>query len=178
MNFHDGSWGNISVLPNFQTSKSHPVFEIFTYFFVCDNLRVLHHSFIDFVGGALRAPPRANRALSDVGPEEVNMWGSISGFNFEHYYQSLVILTVIVKVKSCMCCCTKGKSSLLSCHQLLDWLYFSFPSFGFSSFFGHSAFLDVVFIFWSVIIIFGVVSILWEQGQMGSNGAKWGQKGQ
>ena len=32
---------------------------------------VLNNSFIDFVGGALRAPPRANRPLSDVGPEGV-----------------------------------------------------------------------------------------------------------
>ena len=34
MNFCESSWGKISFLPNFQISKSHSVFEIWTWFFV------------------------------------------------------------------------------------------------------------------------------------------------
>ena len=34
--FWESSWGEISVLPNFQISKSHSVFEILTPFFACE----------------------------------------------------------------------------------------------------------------------------------------------
>ena len=58
-----------------------------------------------------------------------NMWVSISGFNYEHYCRSKVILAGVVKGKSRMSCSSKGKPSLLSCLQFSGWLFFSFPSF-------------------------------------------------
>ena len=36
MNFCEASWAEISVLPNFQISKSQSVFEIWTQFFACE----------------------------------------------------------------------------------------------------------------------------------------------
>ena len=58
--FRESSRGKISVLPIFQISKPHSVFEILTEFFACElhfyrgltskwQLWVLHNSFIDFV---------------------------------------------------------------------------------------------------------------------------------
>ena len=72
----------ISVFPTFLISKSQSVFEIWTQFFACElhfyrgspskyQLGVLHHSFIDFVGGGAQRPPRDNQPLPDPGFEGV-----------------------------------------------------------------------------------------------------------
>ena len=101
----------------------------------------------------------------------LNMWGSISGFNYEHHCRSKVIHAGVVKGKSCMCCSSKGRSSLLSSLQFLGWLlgcvHFFGPSaflewslfFSWSSFLGSSLFL-VLSPFFGCFSFFWVVSLL------------------
>ena len=66
---------------------------------------VLNNSLIDFVGGALRAPPRANRPLSDVGPEGVKLILNSQPFtlNFEFlitYYSPSYIISPLSNLSS------------------------------------------------------------------------------
>ena len=113
------------------------------------------------------------------------MWISISGFNYEHQYQSKVILALLVMGESGMCCGSKGKSSLLSCLLFLDLLFFSFPSFRSSSFFGRSTFLGLSAglqfrdhcYFWCCLQFFGFLLFLACCQFEGQNSAKRGQAG-
>ena len=111
----------------------------------------------------------------------INMWVSISFFNYEHHYWSKVLLAVVVKVKICMCCVQfLGSSSFSRMTSFLRYSSFLWSSlFLGSSFFGLSS-------------IIGSLSFLGQnkikEGQMGSNranrairwpnGDKRGQTGQ
>ena len=86
------------------------------------------------------------------------MWISISGFNYEHQYQSKVILALLVMGESGMCCGSKGKSSLLSCLLFLDLLFFLFHLLGHLRFLGVPHFQGCLLVFnLGIIVIFGVV---------------------
>ena len=120
-----------------------------------------------------------------------NMWVSISGFNYEHYCRSKVILAGVVKGKSRMCCSSKGKSSLLSCLQFLGWLLGRVHFLDLLHFWNRLYFLVGLHFwghcyFWCCLHFLGFKLLarhhFWGQnsakcGQTGSYGTKWGETG-
>ena len=64
-------------------------------------LRVLFsgRSFIDFQGGALRAPPRENRPLPDVGFERVNLGNTKRGPKFYVSPSNVDLVNLIASLK-------------------------------------------------------------------------------